>query len=591
MDNRQITIIYRNETLGSRTYRIKFIAEVTHKGLNDYRVLSSDDSAILQNKVNAHVVKLEEKWQKVIQRNHIFKTKEEIQRNVESRNREAQDLMQMVDSILHHTLNINDTIDWEQLKDKSRYNVPYPEDELPKLISSIRLPTKPVLSTYTAQPDAIKFQPKLTFLDGLIKSKKDAKLQEAQNLYERAINDWKRKCELIDQANHRLKQQFEDEKLKYERDVEYFKKKIAKKVNEWQIEKAAFLKQREESNYKIALLKEAYLKHDTAAVIEYCDLVLNNSTYPEDFPQNFELDYIPETKILIVEYSLPSMDQLPSISEVKVVKGEAKETYLSETQLQKIFDSTMYKITLRTLHELFEADSINAIDAITFNGWINSINKGTGLRENNCILTIQVKKEEFTLIDLRHVDPKTCFKNLKGVGSSKLSGMTAVAPILQINKNDSRFVNSYDVADSLNNTTNLAAMDWEDFEHLIREVFGKEFSSNGGEVKVTQASRDGGVDAIAFDPDPIRGGKIVIQAKRYTNTVGVSAVRDLYGTVMNEGATKGILVTTADYGPDAYEFVKGKPLTLMNGGNLLYLLEKHGHRARIDLKEAKLLSK
>lgn len=113
---------------------------------------------------------------------------------------------------------------------------------------------------------------------------------------------------------------------------------------------------------------------------------------------------------------------------------------------------------------------------------------------------------------------------------------------------------------------------------------------NGGEVKVTQASRDGGVDAIAFDPDPIRGGKIVIQAKRYTNTVGVSAVRDLYGTVMNEGATKGILVTTADYGPDAYKFAKDKPITLLNGGNLLHLLEKHGQKAKIDLKEAKLLN-
>ena len=88
-------------------------------------------------------------------------------------------------------------------------------------------------------------------------------------------------------------------------------------------------------------------------------------------------------------------------------------------------------------------------------------------------------------------------------------------------------------------------------------------------------------------PDPIRGGKIVIQAKRYTNVVGVSAVRDLYGTTLNEGATKGILVTTADYGPDAYEFAKGKPLTLLNGSNLLHLLEKHGHKAKIDLKEAK----
>lgn len=56
---------------------------------------------------------------------------------------------------------------------------------------------------------------------------------------------------------------------------------------------------------------------------------------------------------------------------------------------------------------------------------------------------------------------------------------------------------------------------------------------------------------------------------------------------MNEGATKGILVSTTDYGPDTYNFAKDKPLTLLNGNNLLHLLEKHGHKAKIDLKEAK----
>ena len=63
----------------------------------------------------------------------------------------------------------------------------------------------------------------------------------------------------------------------------------------------------------------------------------------------------------------------------------------------------------------------------------------------------------------------------------------------------------------------LALMDWEDFEHLCRELFEKAFASSGAEVKVTQASRDKGVDAVIFDPDPLRGGKIIIQAKRYTN--------------------------------------------------------------------------
>jgi len=206
---------------------------------------------------------------------------------------------------------------------------------------------------------------------------------------------------------------------------------------------------------------------------------------------------------------------------------------------------------------------------------------------NACILSLQVAKVEFIQLNLANVQPKACFKKLKGVSGSDLLGLSAIRPILQLNREDKRFVPCYGVAGTLDDSVNLAAMDWLDFENLIREVFEKEFTSNGGEVKITRASRDGGVDAIAFDPDPIRGGKIVIQAKRYTNPVGVSAVRDLFGTVQNEGATKGILVTTSDYGPDAYEFARGKPLTLLSGSELLYLLHKHGHRARINLAEAK----
>src|SRR5205809_1193370 len=85
----------------------------------------------------------------------------------------------------------------------------------------------------------------------------------------------------------------------------------------------------------------------------------------------------------------------------------------------------------------------------------------------------------------------------------------------------------------------------------------------------------GGVDCVAYDPRPIFGGKVVIQAKRYKNTVGVGAVRHLYGAMQNEGASKGILVTTSGYGKAAFEFAQGKPLELLSGPNLLYLLEEH----------------
>jgi restriction system protein len=102
--------------------------------------------------------------------------------------------------------------------------------------------------------------------------------------------------------------------------------------------------------------------------------------------------------------------------------------------------------------------------------------------------------------------------------------------------------------EAVDNDVNLTTMDWQDFEHLIRELFSKIYSSEAVEIKVTQASHDKGVDSIIFDPDPIKGGKTIIQAKRYKNLVSVSSVRDLYGNVINEGDNRGILVTTSNFG-------------------------------------------
>lgn len=365
--------------------------------------------------------------------------------------------------------------------------------------------------------------------------------------------------------------------------------KIHLQEQQWQKRKEVFLANQNSHNQSIDDLKNQYYSHDYMAIAKISELILKNSPYPFSFEKEIITEHNPENLLLVVEYRLPSPDDLPTLKEVKYIATnvEIRETHFSEIQHRKLYDDTVYKITLRSIHELFSADSINAFEAISFNGWVRAINKATGNEEVTCIVSIQIKKEDFEKVNLANVDPKACFKSFKGVGSSDLSGLSSIQPILQTHKKDKRFVDSHSV--EFDDSTNLAAMAWEDFEHLIRELFEKEFSSNGGEVKVTQASRDGGVDAIAFDPDPIRGGKIVIQAKRYTNTVGVSAVRDLFGTVMNEGANKGILVTTSDYGSDSYAFAKGKPITLLNGANLLYLLEKHGTRAKIDIKEARRL--
>ena len=41
----------------------------------------------------------------------------------------------------------------------------------------------------------------------------------------------------------------------------------------------------------------------------------------------------------------------------------------------------------------------------------------------------------------------------------------------------------------------------------------------------------------------------------------------------------------------SHNFIKDKPISLINGQNLLYLLEKHGYSAKIDISEAKAILK
>jgi restriction system protein len=253
----------------------------------------------------------------------------------------------------------------------------------------------------------------------------------------------------------------------------------------------------------------------------------------------------------------------------------------------ELYDSCIKQTVLRTLHEVFESIYTPHVEATVVNGWIHDIDPATGHSRSTCVISVHAQREAFQTINLSNVDPNECIKSLKGVVAGPLSSRAPVRPIMKLDRTDARCVASKDVLDSIDASMNLAEIPWEDFEQLVRELFGKLFWTDGAEVRVTQASRDGGVDAVAFDPDPIRGGKFVIQAKRYTKVVPVSAVRDLYGTMINEGAAKGILVTTAHFGPDTREFVKNKPITLIDGSNLVYLLEQHGHRVRIDIEAAR----
>ena len=541
--------------------RYMYEIEISHDGLNKYRCIRGADEYVVEQKAAMQLAQWDEMWARKEEKRIETERKESKVEHARKITEQAREFIKEIEGILDHTLSVDDAIDWELLLNRKQFAKKKPQK-----------PQKPQQNS-VYKPRESDYDPGKGLLDWVFKKKRERRLQEARRRFEMALEAWENVQKWAMES--------------YAQDLEQWEKDL----EQWEKEKQIFDRKQEANNNAILQRKEAYLKKDEGAIIDYCEMVLANSQYPDFFPRNWDIEYKSATKTLIVDYSLPDIAALPKEKSAKYVatRDEIEISYLSDSVLNKLYDNMLYQVALRSIHELYEADAVDALEVIVFNGWVDSIDKATGQDVNACIMSVQTSKEEFMKINLARIDPKTCFKNLKGVAASKLHSLAAVAPVIAIDKEDRRFVSSRDVVSEVDHSTNLAAMDWQDFENLIRELFEKEFAVSGGEVKVTQASRDGGVDAIAFDPDPIRGGKIVIQAKRYTNTVDVSSVRDLYGTVMNEGATKGILVTTADYGADAYDFVKGKPLTLLNGSNLLHLLEKHGHKARIDIKEAKAI--
>ena len=510
---------------------------------NDYLDVGKEIKAQTKWELDLKIGEQKRKWAEQVDRRMEKEHIQDMKQQSEGMNVEAQRQISKYESILLETLGVNDVLDWHHMLRKDAYP-PFKFDE-----------QEPILAGVYARFAV----PKQNFLENIFKSRRERRLRkeaEAQAAYNSEL-------QLYNQAREQAHSHYFQEKAKFE-----FEQK--------------------QHNDNILLWKDQFENGDGLAVERYLGVVLANSHYPDAISAENEIFYDMISKTAVVSFKLPSPEDLPhEIGYKFVASRKAIDPIPMKAKDQAAFyERTIQQIALRVIHELFEGVYIDSVlETVVFNGWISSVDKATGKDFDACILSVQAGRREFEQIKLDRVNPKECLHGLKALSAGPLYNLAPVKPIMELNREDKRFVTSVEVMDSLETDTNLATMPWEEFEHLVRELFSKIFSKDGCEVQVTQASRDGGVDAIAFDPDPIRGGKFVIQAKRYNNVVPVSSCRDLYGTMINEGAVKGILVTTSYYGNDARTFVKDKPITLIDGSNLVHMLGEYGYSFRINLKE------
>jgi len=395
-------------------------------------------------------------------------------------------------------------------------------------------------------------------------------------LVKRLIPGWKSRHQ---KKAEKAEQSYKEYKDQYELAVMEQSKKIDHYTEEYKKEKKAFERMLRRRNQEIDELEKNYKKGDPSKVAEYCSRVLERSDYPDNFPKKFRTGYVPEPRELIVEYELPTKNIVPTVAEYRYIKtrDSIEEKARKPAEIKDIYQDIFASICLRSIHELFSSDQGDHLEVIVFNGYVQTIDPATGQDIRPCLISIRTTREKFLEIKLAKVEKRACLRNLGAQVSPRPDELLAVKPILEFNMVDKRFIDESDVISSLDTRPNLMDLDPFEFEELVNNLFSK----MGFEAKLTRSSRDGGIDVVAFDLRPILGGKVVIQAKRYKNVVGVSAVRDLYGSMINEGASKGILVTTSHYGADAYDFASNKPIELIDGGRLLYLLEENGYKANI----------
>jgi restriction system protein len=488
------------------------------------------------------------------------------------------DLHSDLDELLSSSLLSDHKVDMYSLKSFIPFESTDAWKALQTELDGIKQPSPPSMPIVPPKPNYK--EPKIRFSDSLLFRKKSI-LRSAQQEFNGKMESWNRFCERIEVVKaeklsfHALEMQtFEQTRL----DIH---EKIEAQRHNYQADQDRY-------NEQVDVFEVNYQGRQRDAVERYVGLILERSVYPSVFPVNRKWEYNRNNLTLYLSAEMPHPNALPrdgSQSTGLSINSVPTELYTNQ-EFNRRYNDVIYKALLRNLHELFSGDHVGAIDAIQVSGWVKTLNKGNGQFENITIATLFCTREEFSKINLSQVDPTLCFRFLKGVSAPELSDLIPIPIPHQFSIRESLDRSTPKVLEPMDGHANLAGLSIRELGKSLIDLFEKEFRLMPGDIKLQQANHDGSMEAWGIDPEPIRGGKFIIQTRKSNQTTTVSAVKELFGSMMHEGAHKGILITTSDFSPEAYEFARNKPLVLLNGSQLLSLFERHGIVARISFREA-----
>jgi restriction system protein len=212
---------------------------------------------------------------------------------------------------------------------------------------------------------------------------------------------------------------------------------------------------------------------------------------------------------------------------------------------------------------------VPGLTTIELSLWRYTLDPRRGIDVRECVLTISVDRLTWSGIVHRKVTAENALRNFPlQLDYDNAYRLRSVPGPRQALSKPTRSIANAD----------LLHIDPVDFEVLVSRLM----AALGFVVRLTKRSGDGGVDIDAENTNPILGGRVLVQCKRYQGSVGAPVVRDLYGAVTHARAMKGILITTSFFTAEAAKFAEGQPIELIDGRELQRLLQEHGLLAEPD---------
>ncbi|MBU3600038.1 restriction endonuclease [Polynucleobacter sp. 30F-ANTBAC] len=126
--------------------------------------------------------------------------------------------------------------------------------------------------------------------------------------------------------------------------------------------------------------------------------------------------------------------------------------------------------------------------------------------------------------------------------------------------------NSWNKYYKLRSLDSIDSLEGTEFEHIVKEIY----ISKGYKAKLTPKTGDYGVDIVATQKDQ----KLAIQAKRYSQPVGVKAVQEVVSGAYYYKASKAIVITNSFFTSNAKELASTLNVELIDRPNLMNMWNK-----------------